>query len=50
MDAVDDLVERRALLAQLLRALRMVPDVGIFELAADFFETLGLRLVVKDTP
>jgi len=49
-DAVDDLVELRALLAELLRALGLVPNVGVFELTTDFFETFLLRLVVKDTP
>ena len=49
-DAGDDLVQRGALLAEILRALRIVPDVGIFEFAAYLFETFGFRLVVKDTP
>jgi hypothetical protein len=29
--------EARAFLAELLRLLRLLPDGGIFELAADFF-------------
>jgi hypothetical protein len=49
-DAVDDLVELRAFLAELLGALGVVPDVRIFKLAANFLETFLLRLVVKDTP
>ena len=49
-DAADDAFERRALLAEVLRALRVVPDVGVFELARDFFEAFGLRIEVKDTP
>ena len=49
-DAADDAIEIRALLAELLRALRVVPDVGAFELARDFLEALGLRIEVKDTP
>ena len=49
-DAVDDPVERRALLAELLRALGVVPDVRIFQLAGYFLEPLALGLVVKDTP
>ena len=44
------LLELRALLAELLRALRIVPDVRVFELARHFFEALGLRVEVKDTP
>ena len=49
-DAADDAIELRAFLAQILRALRVVPDVGAFEFASDFFETFGLCLVVKETP
>jgi hypothetical protein len=49
-DPADDAIEIRALLAELLRALRVVPDVRIFELARDFFEAFGLRIEVKDTP
>jgi hypothetical protein len=33
-----------------LGALGVVPDVGVFEFAAYFFETLALGVVVKDTP
>jgi hypothetical protein len=29
--------EARAFLAELLRLLRLLPDGGVFELAADFF-------------
>jgi hypothetical protein len=49
-NAIDDLVELRALLAELLRAFRLVPDVRVFQFATDFLETFLLRLVVKDTP
>jgi hypothetical protein len=49
-DAVDDAVERRALLAELLRALRVVPDVRVFQLAAYFLEPFAFAVVVKDTP
>ena len=49
-DAIDDAVERRALLAELLRALRVVPDVRVFQLAAYFLEPFALAVVVKDTP
>jgi hypothetical protein len=49
-DAADDAFEARAFLAEVLRALRVVPDVGMFEFAGDFFEPLGLGLEVKDTP
>ena len=49
-DAADDALERGALLAQILGALRIVPDIGTFEFAADFFQTFGLGRVVKETP
>jgi hypothetical protein len=49
-DAADETVERRALLAEILRALRIVPDGRALELARDFFEAFGLRVEVKDTP
>jgi len=49
-DPVDDLVERGAFLAELLRPFRIVPDVWILELAGYFLETLALGVVVKDTP
>lgn len=40
-------IERQA---QGLRAFGVVPDVGAFEFAVDFFQTLDLGVVVKDTP
>jgi hypothetical protein len=49
-DAVDDLVQRRAFLAQLLGALGIVPDVGILQLPPYFFQAFILDVVVKDTP
>jgi len=49
-DAVDGLVEQRTLAAQRLRAFGLVPDIGVFQLAVDFFQTLTLGVVVKDTP
>jgi hypothetical protein len=49
-DAVDGLVEQRALAAQGLRACGVVPDVRAFEFAVDFFQTLLAGVVVKDTP
>ena len=49
-DPVDDLVERGAFLAELLRLFRVVPDVWILELPGYLLETLALGVVVKDTP
>jgi hypothetical protein len=40
----------RAFAAQILRALRIIPDVRVFQFAGYFFEALALGGVVKDTP
>ncbi len=45
----DDAFERFALLAELLRALRIVPDLRIFELSRDLLESHRLHIEVKDT-
>jgi hypothetical protein len=49
-EAFDDLAELRALATERLRTRRVVPDVGMFELARYFFEPLTLGIEVKDTP
>jgi hypothetical protein len=56
-DAVPDAVEalgepreRRAFLAEGLRLVRVVPDLGVLELARYLGETLTLAVVFKDTP
>ena len=36
--------------AQGLRLVGRVPDIGVFEFAADFLQPLDLQVVVKDTP
>jgi hypothetical protein len=36
---VDDFLELRALLAELLRPLRIVPDIRLLELASDFLQS-----------
>lgn len=50
IEAFDKFGQARAFAAQILRALRVVPDVGVFQLAAYFFEAFALGRVVKDTP
>jgi hypothetical protein len=50
VEIYDDLLEGRALLAQGLRFLRLVPDVGLFQFALNFRQTFGLAFVVKGTP
>jgi peptide chain release factor 2 len=49
-DFADDLVQRRAFLAQRLGAFGLVPDRRVFQFATDFLETLYFRIEVKDTP
>jgi hypothetical protein len=50
IELADGLGEPRALAVQLLRAVGLVPDLGILELALDLREPLGASIVVKDTP
>jgi hypothetical protein len=49
IETVDHPFELRALLAKLLRALRVVPDARLLELARYFLETFVLVVVIKDT-
>jgi hypothetical protein len=42
--------ESGALAAEFLRALGIVPNVGLFKLALDFGQALLFGLEVKDTP
>jgi hypothetical protein len=42
--------ERDALLAERLRARRVVPDIRRFEFALNFDQAVGLGVEVKDTP
>mgnify|MGYP003428694604 CR=1 FL=1 len=39
-----------ALAAEFLRALRVVPEFGLFELALNFGQAMLLGVEVKDTP
>jgi hypothetical protein len=50
LDRDDDGLERGALAAEPLRALRVTPDVGVLELAQDLGQALLPVRVVKDTP
>src|SRR5690625_1690254 len=47
---MDNLLQLRPLFAERLRALRIVPDVGLLELAAYFLEPCVFLVIVKDTP
>jgi len=50
LEDIDGVLQRGALLTELLRALRIVPDGRILELPQDLFETFSLAFVVKGTP
>jgi len=49
IQAADDLLELGALLAQLLSAVRGVPDAGLLEFALYFLQPFVLVVVIKDT-
>jgi hypothetical protein len=49
IETVDDFLELCALLAELLRALRIVPDARLLELARYFLKPFVLVVVIKDT-
>jgi hypothetical protein len=46
---VDDILELRALLTELLRPLRILPNIRLLELPSDFLQELILVVVIKDT-
>jgi hypothetical protein len=50
VDGFDNLRQRGALTAQALGIFGFVPDVGVFEFAVYFDQTIMLVIVVKDTP
>jgi hypothetical protein len=47
---MDRLFQAREFPVEVLRALRIVPDAGLLQLARYLLETLLLEVVVKDTP
>jgi hypothetical protein len=50
VDAFHEFGQPRAFAAEILRALRLIPDLRVFEFAGYFFEAFTLDRVVKDTP
>jgi hypothetical protein len=42
--------QARPFAAQLLGLVGLVPDAGVFQLAADFFQPFLLAVVLKETP
>ena len=50
IDGGDHGFQRSALLAQRLSPLGLIPDIGLFQLGAYFFQTLFLGVIVKGTP
>jgi hypothetical protein len=49
IQAAYDLLELGAFLPQLLSAIRVVPNAGLFELALYFLQPLVFVVVIKDT-
>jgi hypothetical protein len=49
-ESADDCLEFRPLLSQSLRAIRVIPDVGLLEFALNFRQAFLLAVIVKDTP
>jgi hypothetical protein len=47
---VDHVFQRFLFLAEFLRALGVVPDLGVFECGVDFVQFSFFGRVVKDTP
>jgi len=50
VQAVHESGQARTLSAEILGALRIVPDIGAFQLPGYFFQAFFLDVVVKDTP
>ncbi|MCY1276206.1 hypothetical protein D9M70_248650 [compost metagenome] len=50
VQGLDDLRQLGAFTAEVLGVFGVVPDVGVFEFAVYFDETIMLLIVVKDTP
>ena len=50
VEGFDDLRQLGAFAPQILGVFRVVPDVGIFEFAVDFDQSISFLIVVKDTP
>jgi len=48
--AENDLFQQRPLLPKRLCAIRLVPNVGLFQFPLDFGQALSISIVVKDTP
>jgi len=48
-EGIDHLLQSRPLLAQRLGTFRVIPDIGVFQLAANLDQLLTLVIVVKDT-
>ena len=50
LDAENDFFQSYPILPQLLRAFRVVPDIGLLQFAIDFFQLFFAAVEVKDTP
>jgi len=45
-----DLLQLRSFLPECLGAIRLIPDVGLFQFPLDFSQAFSILIVVKDTP
>jgi hypothetical protein len=50
VDGLDDGLQRALFLAEFLRALGVVPDLGVLQRGVDLGQLQGFLVVVKDTP
>jgi len=50
IEAENDLLQLRSFLPECLGAIRLIPDVGLFQFPLDFSQAFSIPIVVKDTP
>jgi hypothetical protein len=50
IEAENDLLQLRSFLPECLRAIRLIPDVGLFQFPLDFSQAFSISVIVKDTP
>jgi hypothetical protein len=48
--AENDLFQQRPFPSERLSAIRLIPDIGLFQFPLDFSQALSISFVVKDTP
>jgi hypothetical protein len=50
VEHIDDLFQAYPFASQFLGLFRVIPDIGVFQLADDFGQAFILGIIVKDTP